>query len=406
MLIRTPCLLTMRDEPIYPGYVRIEGERIASLGQHTEPFPGEDVIDLHGQLLMPGFINAHCHLDYTGFRKAIFPGKTFAEWVSSINRLKSTLTPEDYLNDIAKGFRMLIDSGCTTVFNIEAFPDLLLQMPPPPIRTWWFLEFIDLRQRISSDTVLAGVLQFFDGHPEWLGGFGLSPHAPYTASVELYRLAKRCAVELNMPWTTHISESLDEHEMFLHADGPLYEFLDSLGRDMSDCGQGSAFSHLVEYGLIQSSCLAVHMNYLQEYDFEFLSEMPLSIVHCPKCHEFFGHTRFPLERLREIGCNLSLGTDSLASNDTLDMRSEIRQARHHYPNIHPREWLAMCTTHPARTIGAEDHLGSLRPGALADLVAFPLPENTDPYEAVIRSTCKPGMVMVNGHRLDSPGQQP
>ncbi len=399
MLIRASQILSMTGPALSgPAALRVEGERIREVGLYLQPLPGEEVIDLDDQVLLPGLINAHCHLDYTGFRGAIFSGKGFTEWIKKINSLKLSYTPENFLASIQDGFQQLMDSGCTTVLNIEAFPELLLEMGPPPIRTWWFLELIDLRARMEKDEALMGALTFFQGQDGWLGGFGLSPHAPYTSSVELYRLAKHCSEELGLPITTHIAESVEEQEMFLYGEGPMYEFLKSIGRDMQDCGQGSALSHLLEFGLLNGKCLAVHMNYLQNYDFQALQENPLNVVHCPGCHDYFGHARFPLEKLQSIGCNISIGTDSLASNDTLDLRKELRRARLNYPGLSARSWLQMVTTAPAKALGLEEELGVIKPGALADLVAFPLPPDTEPHEAVLQSRDKPTFFMVNGVR--------
>lgn len=405
MLLRADTILALDGSPPYAGAVRVEGSIIRECGSALQPVPGEEVLDLGDAILMPGLINAHCHLDYTGFRRAIFPGKSFADWIKQINALKGNFTPADYLSAIQEGFRLLQQGGCTTVLNIECFPELLVRLPPPPLRTWWFLELIDIRQRIQGDEMLLGALQFFESHPDWLGGFGLSPHAPYTASIELYRLAKRCSEELAMPFTTHIAESVEEQDMFLRAQGPLYEFLEKLGRNMSDCGQGSSLSHLMEFGLLNDHCLAVHMNYLQDYDFASLSRRPLHIVHCPLCHDYFGHARFPLEDLEAAGCNICLGTDSLASNDTLDLRAEIRCAREQYPDIAPRRWIEMATLHPARALRLENKLGILKPGAWADLAAFDFPADApreDPWSAVINGQQPPRLLMVNGRVVAFP----
>jgi cytosine/adenosine deaminase-related metal-dependent hydrolase len=396
MLIRADAVLTLDHDTPFAGAVRVEGAHITAVGPSLESQPGEEVLDLGRSILLPGLINAHCHLDYTAFKGSIFPGTSFTDWIKRINAIKQSFAPSDILASIQEGFDLLRRSGCTTVFNIEAYPDLMLQLERPPLRTWWFLELIDVRSRLSQDEMLAGALQFFESRPDWLGGFGLSPHAPYTASVELYRLARHCSEAMGMPFTTHIAESVEEQEMFLYGEGRMFEFFHSLGRPMDDCGHGSALSHLLEHGLLNERCLAVHLNYIHDYDLALLQKQPLHIIHCPKCHEYFRHGRFPLERLRQAGCTISLGTDSLASNDTLDLRAEIRQARWTYGDIPQMEWLRMVTTHPARAIGMEGKLGVLRPGALADLVAFPWPADSDPAESVIQSRDEPAFFMVHG----------
>ncbi len=243
---------------------------------------------------------------------------------------------------------------------------------------------------------MLGMLQFFENQPDWLGGFGLSPHAPYTASIELYRLAKHCCELHDMPFTTHISESVEEHEMFLYGKGPLHDFMLSIGRDCSDCAHGSSLSHLLEHRVLTDRCLAVHLNYLQEYDYPLLVESRANVVHCPKCHEFFGHSRFPLERMLDREINVCLGTDSLASNNSLDMRSEIRQAQIFHPDLHPVDWWRMVTANGAKALGQSGVIGEIRVGARADLVAFPLRQDIDPFASLISGKKPPTFFMIDG----------
>jgi cytosine/adenosine deaminase-related metal-dependent hydrolase len=401
MLYLADMVLPMASDPIPRGAVRVEGTRIAAFGPAAAlaPKPGEEVVDLGAATLLPGLINAHCHLDYTRFRGAIEARHGFTEWIKTINALRRSFNSDDYLGAIGEGFRLLAEGGVTTVANIESFPELLPRLAPPPLRTWWFLELIDVRTRIDEDATLLGALSFFDSHPDWPGGFGLSPHAPYTASVDLYRLARTCSEKFGMLSTTHIAESVEEHEMFTHARGPLYDFLAGLGRDNSDCGQGSSLSHLIEHGVIARDCLIVHLNYLQDYDYELLAGGGVSVVHCPKCHTYFGHAPFPLRALRERGVNICLGTDSLASNNSLDMRSEMREAREHH-GLTPREVLEMSTLNGARALRQAGRIGEISSGAFADLVAFPHETGgdpgVDPWQRVVDSHAAPSLLLVNG----------
>ncbi|HWB59952.1 MAG TPA: amidohydrolase family protein, partial [Chthoniobacteraceae bacterium] len=272
MIYRARAIVTMDGPPIENGAVVVQDGMIRAVGRHDEVARifRDSTTDLGEQVILPGLINAHCHLDYTMLWHAINPQKSFAEWIKNINALKRSLDDNDYLGAIARGFAELKKWGTTTVLNIETLPELLIKMPPPPIRTWWFYEMIDIRHRITTDELFAGAFAFFHQRPDWPGGFGLSPHAPYTASADLYHLAAECSRLTGMPLTTHVAESAEEDEMFRHARGPLYEFLASLGRDMGDCGKSSSFVHLAAGDFTGSDWLLVHLNELDDDDFTLI----------------------------------------------------------------------------------------------------------------------------------------
>ena len=334
--------------------------------------------DLGERILLPGLVNAHCHLDYSSMRGALLQPRSFTAWIRRLNALKRELSDDEYLAAIAAGFAECAAYGTSTVLNIAALPELLPRLPPPPLRTWWFWELIDVRSPRVTDDLLAGVLAFFDGRwaqDEWHGGWGLSPHAPYTASPVLYALARETAARLAMPLTTHLAESEEEHSMFTAAEGPLYEFLSALRRPMHDCGGGAtALRRLAVAGVIGSECIVAHLNELPpEDDFLLAPGGPLhglTVVHCPRSHQFFGHRPFPLERLRALGANLCLGTDSLASNRDLSLFGEMRAAQHAFPALRAPELLAMVTRRPGAAPGlGGPRLGQIVPGAAADLLA-------------------------------------
>ena len=403
MIFRARTLVPMTGgPPIDNGAVVIKGSRIQAVGTLSEVgalYTGT-VVDLGEQVLMPGLINAHCHLDYTMLRRAIQPPRGFTAWVQRLNALKCSFDDDDYLAAIQHGFSELRKWGTTTVLNIESFPELMSRLPPPPIRTWWFYEMIDVRQRATTEDLLEGAGFFFRKHADWLGGFGLSPHAPYTASAELYQLASAIARQDGMLVTTHLAESMEEAAMFQRASGPLYDFMQSLGRDMSDCGHGSALSLLLSQGVINPDWIVAHMNELDEADFALLEKIPLHVVHCPASHRYFGHHPFPMDRLRSIGINISLGTDSLASTDSLSLFEEMRYACDRHPSLSPLQALEMVTLNPARALRRPADLGCIALKARADLIALPItPSDKNLFEEIIWHRQPIDWCMVNGHIL-------
>src|SRR5881398_525332 len=196
-------------------------------------------------------------------------------------------------------------------------------------------------------------------------------------SSDLYRCCADIAERDNFLLTTHLAESREEMQMFRDANGPLYEFLKEIGRDMSDCGrttplqafvrtlQPSRRNPSVRAGSAESlgmPWIIAHLNELTESDFDLLAKIPqkFSIVHCPRSHEYCGHSHFQFERLRELGLNVCLGTDSLASNDSLSLFAEMRMFRDRFC-AQPQKVLEMVTINPARALEKSGELGKIRP---------------------------------------------
>lgn len=403
MILKARAVVPMDGPPLENGAIAIDGNTIVAVGDISD-FRWLDagpIVDLGDAVIMPGLINAHCHLDYTMFRRAINPPKSFTAWVQRINSLKRTLDSDDYLKSIAKGFDELRKWGTTSVCNIESFPELMPRMPDAPIRTWWFYEMIDIRHRFTTDDVIMGALSFFQKSAASLSRFGLSPHAPYTASRQLFDLANSCASTMTMLLTTHVAESAEEKSMFKEGFGPLFDLMKGLGRPMDDCGKGAIFSQLWNKNAINSNWLLAHMNELEEEDFTLLGEISSTslphVVHCPGSHAYFQHSAFQYRRLHELGINICIGTDSLASTDSLSLFKELRLLSQTNPWLSSEQLLRTVTINPARALKRERRLGSIVPGALADLIAFPISgDASSAYDEIVNYKNPVPWMMIDG----------
>ncbi len=370
MIIRARAVVTMDGDPIENGAVAITGNRITQVGRWRDFRPGADdeVVDLGERALLPGLINAHCHLDYTMMRGAIPASASFSEWIRSINTKKAGLVASDYVRSIEMGFAEAASFGTTTIANLEAFPELVCAVKYAPLRTWWFAEMIDLRSTLSA----ADILEALEKVVPRPGGVGLAPHAPFTASGKLFEDTASLAKERNIPITTHLAESAEEMEMFRAGSGPMFDFLQGIGRPMDDCGNGTPLALLLRQGLIDERWLIAHLNELTAEDFALLERGPrFHIVHCPRSHAYFAHSPFAFAKLRALGFNICLGTDSLASNHDLSLFSEMRQFWKTEPALRADEILEMTTVNAAAALGQEGSLGRLRVDAFADLLAVP-----------------------------------
>ena len=410
MIFRARHVVPVVGPPIENGAVVVKGDTIAAIGpwEGIRPAWAGEAEDLGEVILMPGLINAHCHLDYSGLRNAILRPESFAGWIQRINAVKRNLSEDDFLAAIEKGMTECLHSGTTTLFNVESFPALLPRMRRPSVRTWWFFELIDLRLIPPADEIISAALKFFAQRPEWRGGVGLSPHAPYTSSIELYLLTRAIARRHGLPVTTHVGESHEEQMMFADGAGALFSFLQSIGRPMSDCGNGrSPLRTLVDASAIGPDTILVHLNEFPAEDEDllrpggFLHEA--SVVHCPLSHRYFSHRPFPLERLRKLEINICLGTDSLASNHTLSLFEEMRATRDSFPFLSPGDIVEMATTNGARALGLTGRLGVLRTGAYADLIALRGGDDADLSMRIVEHRGSIQWAMVGGSpaRLDA-----
>lgn len=378
MILRAKVVVTMEGAPIENGAVAISGERIVNVGTFADvarKHSGEEVVDLGEQALLPGLINAHCHLDYTCLRGKIPRPKSFADWIRAINGEKAKLIAKDYIASINHGFAEAKRFGTTTIANLTAFPELVSRLEMP-IRTWWFAELIDVRDPSHASEFFDLAVEQLKSQEHW----GLAPHAPFTASADLFRRCEEIAQRENVLLSTHLAESREEMSMFRDAKGPLYEFLKGIGRDMSDCDKATPIE---KFG--NRPYLLVHVNEIAERDFDLLAQMrsESSIVHCPRSHEYFGHSPFQFEKLRDLGFNICLGTDSLASNDDLNLFAEMRAFQKEFPDVRPEEVLEMVTVNPARALRQQDTLGKIRRGFIADLIAVPATQSTSLFETLL-----------------------
>ena len=420
MIIRARTVVTMNRGPIENGAVAVSGNRIVDVGAFDEVKARNagNHLDLSEKVLLPGLINAHCHLDYTCLRGKIPPQDSFTDWIRAINAEKSKLSPKDYFASINDGFQEAKRFGTTAIANLTAFPELISQVQPP-IRTWWFAELIDIRAPERATELVDSAIDALRSSmacadmsaptkrsrsrriaafqtPRW----GLAPHAMFTASKDLFRRCEEIARKNDILLTTHLAESREEMEMFRDASGPLYEFIKSIGRPMNDCGNETPLGLFI--GALGDRALpewiVVHLNELTERDFDLLERWnpKFQIVHCPRSHNYFGHNLFAFERLRSLGFKVCLGTDSLASNQTLSLFDEMRHFQKNFPNISPNEILRLVTVNPARALRYENALGQIRPGFRADLIALPSSGSTDVFEQIIACDAPVSWSMVNG----------
>ena len=370
MILRARTILPVSQPPIENGAMVVSGNRIRAVGSWPDlrSHAKGKISDLGEVILLPGLINAHCHLDYTDMAGMLPPPKTFTDWIPLILSAKSGWGCSDYVRSWLNGARMLARTGTTTVADIETVPDLLPEVwDATPLRVFSFLEMTGIRARRDPVAILREAVEKIDSlsHPRCSAS--LSPHAPYSTVPELLRLSARAARERGRPLCIHVAESVPEFEMFMRARGEMFNWMQRNARDMSDCGLGSPVRHLARNKMLGENLLAIHVNVLARGDATLLGKHRVHVVHCPRSHDYFRHPPFLRKRLANAGVNICLGTDSLATvrkirkqNPELSMFEEMRELAANDPKLPPVEILRMVTVNGARVTVEDGTWGLVR----------------------------------------------
>ncbi|NBR84705.1 MAG: hypothetical protein EB141_02330 [Verrucomicrobia bacterium] len=378
--LRARIVVPVSQPAIEDGAVFVSRGRIAALGRWAElrrKAPAQ-VQDLGEVVLLPGLVNAHCHLDYTDMAGAIPPPRHFLDWIQAIVALKAAWSYSDFAASWLRGAEQLLRSGCTTVADVEAVPELLPEVwDATPLRVVSFLELISVRRRQRPATLVRQAGRKIHELPAGRCRAALSPHALYTTNPELLKLARRAAHRARWPLTMHVAESGTEFGMFAQGRGAMFDWLRKNGRDMSDCGLRSPVQQLAALKLLDPRFLAVHVNHLAPGDARLLARAGAHVAHCPRSHAFFRHEPFPFGELHDAGVNLCLGTDSLASiakenrrKPELDLFAELRAFAAQHPGLAPEEFLDLVTRNAAAALGLRSKVGQLDRGAHADLIVL------------------------------------
>jgi cytosine/adenosine deaminase-related metal-dependent hydrolase len=362
------------------GTVTVSGDKIVSVDRHGIRTPD---IDFGNAGILPGFVNAHTHLDLTGLRGQVAPSSDFISWLTDVIHHRRSLTPTQIAEDVAAGVAESITAGTTLVGDIAGSGLSWPMLVRADLRAVVFYELLGLPKTRAG--------QAWSTACEWLRCHaltatcrpGLSPHAPYSVRASLFRAAARLARAQRLPVTTHLAETPPEMELLEQHSGPFKQFLSDVGVWDPE-GLVSGSKEVIELCAEAPNVLLAHGNYLK---IDEIGRSNATVVYCPRTHAAFGHRPYPLRQFLDAGIRVAIGTDSLASNPDLSILEEARFVREQHPDIPGHTILQMATIWGAQALGWDTDTGSLSIGKSADLaiVAFPDRDDADPLDLMFRS---------------------
>ncbi len=357
-------VLPVDADPIERGGVAVEDGRIVGIGPADE-LEGERR-DFPEAAILPGLVNAHSHLEYAVYA-GFGDGLAFGPWLHTHIERKARIGWDEFVAVAALGAAECLAAGVTTVADASFSGAAAVAADRLGLRAVVYLEVFgadpgradDLRERVDALEAEVGPLV----------RLGVSPHAPYSVSPELYRELQA----LQLPLATHVAESDDETEYMLWGRGPI-----AAVSEVTPPGTTSV-RHLAAHGLLGAGVVAAHCVKVDEEEIELLAEHDVAVAHCPRSNALLGCGIAPVRALLDAGLRVGLGTDSPASTPSFDMWEEMRmavyvaRARAERPDaLGASEALELATLGSARALGLDRETGSLAAGKRADIAVVSL----------------------------------
>jgi cytosine/adenosine deaminase-related metal-dependent hydrolase len=392
-------VLPVTAPPIRGGAVLVDGSGvIRDVGPAASVAAGDDVerIDLGAAVLLPGLVNVHTHPELSGMR-GLLEDLPFHLWIPALRRSKegARLSADDF-DDCARWACLeALAAGVTTIGATEDSGASLGVLREAGMRGIVYREVFGpapehavpamerLRQRVDTmrqqETELVRV--------------GISPHAPYTVSDALFRLAAAYALDEALPVAVHAAEAEAETQLVTRGEGPFAAGRRTRGIATPPRAR-STMQLLAQTGVLETRPLLIHCVTVDAADIALIAGSGAAVAHCPTANARLGHGVAPIVELLEAGARVALGSDSVASNNRVDMLEEARCAQlvqrarlRTASALPPERLLRLATLDGARVLGFGT-TGSLEAGSDADLCAVRItaPHTSpvhDPHAALV-----------------------
>lgn len=308
---------------------------------------GLENTEFYSGVLIPGFVNAHCHLELSYLQGLIPPYQGFAAFARKIGEVRAEATLDQRLRAIEIADLNLRGEGVVAVGDILNGDSSMNCKSKSPIKYRNFGELFGLRT-----TSIEGM--------KWIEDYSdssITAHSIYSLNDALFReIAMR---DMNTPLSIHFMESPAEAELFEHR-GRLWDWYESVGFECDFLHYGSPAERIVQSVPAERSVILVHNCCVTQRDIDIIMghfSAPVYWALCPCSNDYISHLKPPVELLRANGLNICIGTDSLASNESLSMMRELSALG----DLPLGELLDWATRQGARALGF-DELGKIEVG--------------------------------------------
>jgi 5-methylthioadenosine/S-adenosylhomocysteine deaminase len=422
VILRAEWVLPVAREPIEQGEVVVQNGVIVDVRARSGTRGGADVLDFGEAVILPGLVNVHTHLELTTLRGAV-EDLPFFEWIRRLVNLKGLLSEQEWRESALWGALEAAASGITTVADTTdsgASVHALLQVG---LRGRVYQEVFAVQPDQSARQTLSELEDRMQWHRRATRGtlveVGVAPHTLYTVRPEVMTALRAYTHEKGYPVCIHAAESSDEVSLLQQGTGKFAQMYAERGIAWQAPGK-HPIDILQEQGWLEPNTLLVHTVQTDSRHAEMFASTRTALAHCPQSNAKLYNGVAPLGEWLAQGVRVGLGTDSVVSNNTLDLFTEMRSAvllqrgaRGVESCLSARRALELATAGGANALGMAERIGTLEPGKQADLCVLSL-EGVhtcpvyDPYAALVFSARASDVVMtmVAGKIIYQRGEYP
>lgn len=368
--------------PIKNGVVEVDEQgTILSVGSLPLQNFENASTEFYNGILVPGFVNAHTHLEFSWCRKMIPMHSGLPHFLA---RMATLPVPpeEEIVSSINKVILEMYREGISAIGNILSTEAGLPKEKLLPVCVHHFIELLDLPASRTNEWekgmhIFLKLKNYASNSPPF-SSVSVTPHAPYTVSKELFYLIASLASEYGFPLSIHNQETDSENEFFRAGKGDLAEALKKLHTRTEEgfIGKPSSLQAFLPLLPKDTNVLLVHNTFtnIQDIDFSISLHKRLYWVVCPNANLYIENSLPPVNFLRKKDCTICIGTDGPASNNRTSILDEMKTLSVFFPEVSLQELLTWACYNGARALGMESLLGSFEPGKKPGVV---LMENSD-----------------------------
>lgn len=360
-------VIPVTSDPIKNGIVAIEDGKIMGVYKELEASIKSDVKKFSG-VLIPGFVNTHCHLELSHLLNAVPEKIGLVEFIGKIIELRGSKNEEEIAKAMQDADQYMFENGIQAVGDHVNTSISAEVKSKSKIIYHTFVEIIGIQQQDAVQKIDDAKDIEFYFNPNHSS---ITPHAPYSCSKALFKAFKKSVSEDNII-SIHNQESEEENKLFRYRTGDFIDFYSRIGIEIEEFkaqARNSIQSYL-NYLPASNPTILVHNTFTSIKDLDFIARMGrnVTLCLCPKANVFIEDTLPKVQLFNNHKFDIAIGTDSLASNNTLSILDELKTLHHANRDLNFTDTIKWATINGAKALGLDKEIGSLEVGKTPGLV--------------------------------------